>query len=328
MNYQIKNWLRGLAMAAGVWFVAQPAHAAADFPVKPIRMVVPFPPGGSTDVVGRLLAEGLSRQLKQTVIVENRAGAGGAVGAQNVVRAEPDGYTLLFTVAGPVTLIPQINKDVNYDLSDLDPVAIVFRSPLLLAVPADSNYSDFAGLMREGKKENALAYGSSGVGSLSHVASEMLNSKAGTSFMHVPYKGTPMTMQAMLAGDVQWGLITGMDGKTYLEGGMFKPLAVFGDERSVLYPDVPTMKEMGVDGLGVDAWFGLFTPAGIPKEVQGKLNHATVEILRSAEFSSKIKELGGEVPSAENTPDLIHAQLEAERDEFGSVISSLNIEGG
>jgi len=325
MRNRAKYWLSGVAVTVGMGFVFQPALAALDYPSKPIRMVVPFPPGGSTDVVGRLLAEGLSEKLNQTVIVENRAGAGGAVGAQNVVRAAPDGYTLLFTVAGPITLIPQINKNVNYDLSDLAPVAIVFRSPLLLAAPANSKYSDFASLMRAGKKEDALAYGSSGVGSLSHVASEMLNSKAGTSFMHVPYKGTPMTMQAMLAGDVQWGLITGMDGKTYLEGGMFKPLAVFGDERSALYPDVPTMKEMGVDGLGVDAWFGLFTPVGVPNTIQEKLNGATLEILRSSAFSSKIKEMGGAVPGTGNTPDEIKAQLEAEAGEFAQVISSMDI---
>lgn len=288
---------------------------------------MPFPPGGSTDLVARLLAEGLSNKLSQTTIVENRAGAGGAVGTQHVTRADADGYTLLFTVAGPITLIPQVNKSVNYDISDLDPVAIVFRSPMFLAVAGDSKYSDVRTLLEDGKldEKTVPSYGSSGVGALSHVASEMLNDRAGTSFLHIPYKGTPMTIQGILAGDVTWGLITGMDAKPYFGGGTAKGLAVLSKERSPMYPEIPTMNEAGVDDLDVDAWFGLFAPKGMPAEITAKLNKATLDILKSPEFSGKIEDLGGSVPLTDNTPELIRPQLQREYDTLGAVIEAVGI---
>ncbi|NUZ06096.1 Bug family tripartite tricarboxylate transporter substrate binding protein [Piscinibacter koreensis] len=310
----------GLLLLAG-------GAGAQSFPTKQVRLVIAFPPGGATDVVGRILARRLSDEFGQQVIVDNRAGAGGGLGTQSVARSEPDGHTLVFTVAGPITAVPHVNKDVGYRMSDLAPIAIVFRSPLLLVVPSTSPIRTLPDLLVRGKPANGqpAAYGSSGVGALSHLGSEMLNVAAGTSFVHVPYKGTPGTLQALLAGDIQWALATGNDSKGNLEAGKLRPLAVMSEKRSALFPSVPSMAELGLEGLDLDTWFGLFAPARTPQPTLDLLHRTVKKILGEPEFAARMRELGGETPTDANTPAAITAGLQKESAELQRIVKVLDI---
>lgn len=305
------------------------AGAQASFPSKPIRLVIPFPPGGSTDIVGRILAKRMGEEYGQQVIVENRAGAGGGLGTLQVVRADPDGHTLVMVPAGPITVIPHVNKDIGYRMSDLVPVAMVFRSPFLLVVSQASPHKALGDLLERGKPGQGApaAYGSSGVGALSHLGSEMLNAAAGTAFLHVPYKGTPGTLQALMAGDIQWALVTGNDGKGPVEGGKLRALAVMSQKRSALFPQVPAMGELGLKNLDLEVWFGLFAPARIPPATLEQLNRTVRKILAEPEFGTRMREFGGEVPLEPNTPVAVQAYLDRESAAFGAVVRQVGIKG-
>lgn len=303
------------------------AARAQAYPSKPIRLVIPFPPGGSTDIVGRILARRMSEEYGQQVIVENRAGAGGGLGTAQVARSEPDGHTLVMVPAGPITVIPHVNKDIGYRMSDLVPVAMVFRSPFLLVVSAQSPHTTLQQLLERGKPAQGApaAYGSSGVGALSHLGSEMLNAAAGTAFLHVPYKGTPGTLQALLAGDIQWALVTGNDGKGPVEGGKLRALAVMSQKRSALFPQVPAMGELGLKNLDLDVWFGLFAPARIPAATLDQLNRTVRRILAEPDFGARLREFGGEVPPEPNTPVAVQAHLDRESAAFGAIVRQVGV---
>ncbi len=319
------------ALAAALLALLWPATTAwaqpAAFPNKPIRLVIPFPPGGSTDIVGRLLARRMAEEFGQQVIVDNRAGAGGGLGTQHVVRAEPDGHTLVMVPAGPITVIPHVNPGIGYGLRDLVPLGMVFRSPFLLVVSADSPNRTLAQLLAQGKPANGApaAYGSSGVGALSHLGSEMLNAAAGTAFLHVPYKGTPGTLQALLAGDVQWALVTGNDGKGPLEAGRLRPLAVLSQERHPLFPQVPSLAEVGLKDLELDVWFGLFAPARTPPQTVELLSSTLRKLLAEPEYGRRLQEFGGMVPAEPNTPASVAAHLERESAAFAAVVRKVGI---
>jgi len=322
-----KAALLGLLLAPLALLLLPGGAAAQAWPTKPIRLVIPFPPGGSTDIVGRILAQRIAELHGQQVIVENKPGAGGALGTASVVRADADGHTLLMVPAGPVTVAPHINKDVGYRMDDLVPVGMVFRSPFLLVVAANAPHKTLAELLARGKPGAGAppAYGSSGVGALSHLASEMVNAAAGTAFIHVPYKGTPGTLQALMAGDVQWALVTGNDGKGPLEGGKLRPLAVMSAQRSALFPQVPAMAEAGLPGLDLEVWFGLFAPARIPPATLDQLSRTLRRILAEPEFVRRMHEFGGDVPAAPNTPDGVAASLKQESAAFGAVVRKVGV---
>ncbi len=323
------SFLRAAALG-GLLTLALAGQALAQaFPSKQVRLVIPFPPGGSTDIVGRILAKRLSEEFGQQVLVDNRAGAGGGLGTLFVARAEPDGHTLVFTVAGPITVVPHVNKDIGYKLTDLAPVAIVFRSPMLLVVSATSPLKALPDLLARGKAANGpvAAYGSSGVGALSHLGSEMLNLAAGTSFVHVPYKGTPGTLQALLAGDIQWALATSNDAKGNLDAGKLRPLAVMSEKRTQLFPGVPAMAELGLKGMDLDVWFGVFAPAKTPPAVIDRLSRVIKKIMAEPEFGARMRELGGETPTDANTPASISASLVKESAEFQKIVKALDIKG-
>jgi tripartite-type tricarboxylate transporter receptor subunit TctC len=326
----IANRLCTLAMGLSLTLLALAAAgpaAAQAFPSKQIKIVIPFPPGGSTDVVGRLLGRRMGEEFGQPVIVENRAGAGGGVGTQAVAKSEPDGHTLVFIPAGPITVAPHVNKDLGYRMADLVPVAIAFRTPFLLVVPVNSPHKSLADLLETGKpaKGAPAAYGSSGNGALSHLGSEMLNAAAGTAFVHVPYKGTPGTLQALLAGDVQWALVTGNDGKAMIDGGKLRALTVMSQKRQPLFPQVPGLAETGIRSIDLDVWFGLFAPARLPPATLELMSRTVRKILAEPEFNQRLREMGGEVPSDANTPVSIAAALERESVEFGKIVKAIGV---
>jgi tripartite-type tricarboxylate transporter receptor subunit TctC len=281
------------ACAAAIAAVALPFAAAAqsDYPNHPVTMVVPFPPGGVADITARPLAEALGRILKQTVVVENKAGAGGGVGMQYVSRAKPDGYTVLLTLSS-ISIIPEADKilgrDAMYQLNQFIPIARFTADPTVLAVRADSPYKSVADLVNAAKqKPGAIPYGSSGNYGSMHVPMEMFTEAAGTKMLHVPFTGAGPAVVNLLGGQVE-ALSTGPSSVMgHIRSGKVRVLATWGEARHPALPDVPTLKELGYDAT-FSQWTGLFVPAGTPDSVVAKLREASKAVVNDPTFRNAL----------------------------------------
>jgi tripartite-type tricarboxylate transporter receptor subunit TctC len=270
---------------------ALPALAQSDYPTHTVTMIVPFPPGGVADITARPLAETMGRILKQAVIVENRAGAGGGVGMQYVARAKPDGYTVLLALSS-ISIIPEADKvlgrDPMFQLNQLVPIARFTADPTVLAVRADSPYKNVADLVAAAKKNpGGIPYGSSGNYGTMHVPMEMFDSAAGIKMLHVPFTGAGPAVVALLGGQVE-ALSTGPSSVIgHVKGGKIRVLATWGDARLAAMPDVPTLKELGYDAQ-FSQWTGLFVPAGTPEAVVAKLREAARLAVNDPSFQSSL----------------------------------------
>jgi len=289
-----------------------------------VKLVVPFPPGGVVDITGRVLAEQLQRTLPGTVIVDNRAGAGGTIGAQHVAGASSDGLTLLLGGAATHAFAPSIFKAIQYDpIKDFVPVTQVTSGPLVLVVNAASDIKtmdDFLSKMRA--SGDAANYASNGPGTYPHLAVELLKQHAGLKAAHVPYKGGAQAVAAMLAGEVNFSLnhIPVVLGQ--IKAGKLRALATAGEARSPLFPDLPTLKEAGIDVVA-SPWFGLFAPRGTPQAIVNQLASATARAMGSDEVKQKMADLGDEV--AVHGPQAFSAFQAAELDKWGKVIKAAGI---
>jgi tripartite-type tricarboxylate transporter receptor subunit TctC len=269
--------LAALALFVACAAVALSAAAQSEYPTKPVTMIVPFPPGGVADITARPLAEAMGRHLKQTVVVENKAGAGGGVGMQYVARARPDGYTVLLALSS-VSIIPEADKvlgrDPMFQLNQLVPIARFTADPTVLAVRADGPYKSVADLVAAAKKApGTIPYGSSGNYGTMHVPMEMLTGAAGTKMLHVPFTGAGPAVVALLGGQVE-ALSTGPSTVMgHVKGGKVRVLATWGEARHPALPDVPTLKELGYDAQ-FSQWTGLFVPAATPEPVIARLREA------------------------------------------------------
>lgn len=276
--------------------VAQPAAAEPGYPTKPIRLVVPFPPGGSTDVLARLLAEELRGQLGQTVIVENKAGAGGNIGGDAVAKAPADGYTLLMAAAGPTVINPSLYARMSYNpAKDLRPVTLLIGEPNLMAInpaiPA-TTVAEFIAYARARPKD--LSFGSAGNGSPAHLAGEWFNQITGTSLVHVPYKGTGPAINDLIAGQIAM-MIDNMPALwPHVQSGRLRALAVSTERRAAVAPELPTLQEAGVKGLVFSAWKGVMVPAGTPTEIVARLHEANLKALANPEFRKRLVAMGAE----------------------------------
>ena len=285
----MKTPLRAL-LACGAALLALAARAQ-DYPGHPVSMVVPFPPGGVADIAARPLAEAMGRFLKQTVVVENKAGAGGGVGMQYVARAKPDGYTVLLALSS-ISIIPEADKilgrDPMYQLAQLVPIARFTADPTVLAVRADSPYKSVADLVEAAKKApGTIPYGSSGNYGTMHVPMEMFSGVAGAKMLHVPFTGAGPAVVALLGGQVQ-ALSTGPSSVMgHIKGGKVRVLATWGETRHPALPDVPTLKELGYDAT-FSQWTGLFVPAGTPEPVIAKLREAAKFAVEDATFKGSL----------------------------------------
>jgi len=282
--------LAGLLLGA---VAAGPASAQEAWPDRPIRMIVPFAPGGVTDSIGRLSAEWLGKALGQSVPVENRSGANGAIAAEAVARSAPDGYTLLTASASQMVMLPALMK-LNFDpAKDFAPVSIVASNPMVLAVSTAlkvSSLQDFVALAKA--KGGKLNYSSAGIGSSTHLAMALLLQRAGIEMLHVPYRGGAPAVQALLAGEVDAYFGNPSDMLPHLEGGRIRVLAVAGTERISSLPDVPTVAEQGYPGFRAETWNGIAAPAGTPEAALQRMADALGKACGDAGFHAALERLG------------------------------------
>jgi tripartite-type tricarboxylate transporter receptor subunit TctC len=307
----------GIAGAAG----ALVAHAQA-YPTKPIRLVCPFPPGGTTDVVARMVAQGLSEAWGHQVIVDNRGGAGGLIGTETVAKASPDGYTVLLGSITTHAVNPALYKKINFDpVKDFAPVSLVVSSPQLLAVHpsvAAKSIKDLIALARA--KPGQLNYASAGSGTSPHLTFELFKSVANIDVTHVPYKGTGPAITELVGGQVQT-MITGVVAlMPHIKSGKLRGLAVTSKKRVAALPEIPTMIESGVPGFDVSSWFGVFLPAGTPKVIVAKMNGEIHKILAKPDVRKRLMDLGADPDP--NSPEEFVAYVKSEMVRWGNVVNA------
>ncbi|MCO4865276.1 tripartite tricarboxylate transporter substrate binding protein [Cupriavidus sp. WGlv3] len=280
-----------IALAAACAAGASGSAFAQPWPARPLRMVVPFPPGSSPDLIARILTEKLATALGQPVVVENRPGAGGNIGTGMVARAAPDGYTLLFTINGPLVTAPTLSRNLNYDpFRQLAPVTLVATSPNVLVVDARlpvHNLREFVALARS--RAGELNYGSPGNGSASHLAMEQLKAMAGVELQHVPYPGFPQVTTAMVGGQVQAAFMVPAIAMPQVNAGKLRMLAVTTTGRTAVLPSVPTVAESGYPGFEAISWQAVLAPAGTPQAVIDRLYRELVAIIGSADVRDKMR---------------------------------------
>ena len=298
---------------------------AQDFPVKPIRLVDGYAPGGGTDVIARLLSGKLAELLGQSVVVENRPGATGTIGAASVVRAPPDGYTLLVGLSSTIAVSPSLLTKLPYDtLRDLVAVAQVVTFPNVLVVHPSvptRNLKDLIALAKA--RPNTLNYASGGLGTSNHLAGELLKSMAKIGITHVPYKGGGPAVIAILGGEVDMLFATMPSATGFVRNGRLRPLAVTGPQRSAALPAVPTMIESGLPGFEVVSWMGMLAPAGTPREVILKLNTAINAVMGNAEIRARIAEQASDVVTG--TPEQFAALIRKDTERWAKVIREAGI---
>lgn len=282
--------------------LAGTARAEAPWPRRPIRLVIPFTPAGTTDLVGRLAAERLAARLGQPVVVENRPGAGGNVGAEFVARAEPDGHTLLLTTIGTGAINFAIYAErMPYKPADLPGVGLLIRVPNVLIVPPSLPVQALAELVALARRPGGIAYGSAGIGSSPHICMELLSQRTGVPMTHVTFRGSAPMLAEVMTGRIEAGMDNIPSALAFIRDGKLRALATTGATRSSVLPDVPTMQEAGISGFEATAWFGILAPAGLPPAVLARLGAETDAVARDAGFRARMAELGGELPGL--TPD-------------------------
>lgn len=295
--------------------------SAQAYPVKSLRFVIPYPPGGPLDIMGRLIGQRLQESWGQPVIVDNRAGAGGNIGADMVAKSPPDGYTLLMGAVATHAINPSLYRRISFDpFKDFVPVALVAQVPNILVVnplvPAGS-VGDLIRLARA--NPGGLNFASGSTGSTGHLAGELFNTLAGVRMVHVPYKGGAPAMQDLLGGQVQLMFDNLANALPQVKAGKLRALAVTTEKRSPYVPDIPTVEESGVPGFDLTTWFGVFVSGGTPRDIVTRLNGEIVRILALPDSRQRLDEMGA-APIANNTPENFSAFVRREFDKYAKVV--------
>jgi tripartite-type tricarboxylate transporter receptor subunit TctC len=301
--------------------------AALAWPIKPVTFIVPYPPGGGTDVIARIVQEPLAKQLGQPVIIENRGGAGGSLGTAVAARASADGHTLLFTLSSH-SINPVIYPKLPYDTEqDFRPISMVASLPQLFAVNPATPYKTF-GEVVDYMKHNPgrLDYASVGIGSPSHMAGELLKMRLNGFMVHIPYRGGGPAVAATMAGDVPLLIVSIPAAMSQVRAGRLRPLAVSTRKRTSILPDVPTVAEAtGLKGFEVDSWYAIFAPAKVPDEVISRMNSEIATVVARPDIKARLLEQGAEGMSS--TPEQLGKMVRDEIEEWRAVVKRANIEG-
>lgn len=298
------------------------AHAQTPFPTKPLRMIVTFPAGGPSDVVARMLAPRLADALGQQVVVDNRAGGGGAIGAEALVRSPPDGHTLMMGTIGGVAIAPMLNPKISYHaLRDMAPVTQAVNISYVLASHPSVPATSLPALIALAKTQpGKLNYGSSGAGTGPHLAGELLKMMAGINLVHVPYKGSAPAQVALMSGEVDLTFENFLIVMPHFKSGRLRALATTGAQRSPLMRELPTFAESGLRGYSASGWYGIVAPAATPKDVIARLNSELIRILRTPDIADRLNGMAAE--PAPGTPEQFGSFLRAEIDKWAKVVKA------
>jgi len=325
-----RSQLLGLAIASALAVSAPAALAQADYPSKPITLVVAYPPGGSTDLVGRLIGQELGKRLNQTVVIENVGGAGGAIGAQRVANASPDGYTLLLGASNEMAIVKLINPAVKYDpVKDFTPIGLVASQPLLLVAAPHTkvkNVEEFLAAVKA--NPGKFSYGSSGNGTALHLAGEMIKENAGAFMVHIPYRGVAPLTNDLLGGQLDFGVFVLSSGLPHIRSGKLNAIGTTEARRSVQTPDLPALSENpALRRVDIGSWFALFGPAKMPPAVTARLGKALAQAIATPEVRKKLEDAGARPATVSNDPPevLLQAYMKSELEKYGRVVDFAKI---
>ena len=296
---------------------------AQGYPTKPVKMIVPFPAGGPADIFGRALAQGMSAELAQPVIIENIAGVGGVLGVERGVKAAPDGYTLVLNSASPLVIAPFSLTRLPYDIKkDIALITLVVRVPEVLAVHPSLPVASFAELIAYAKKNpGKVNFGSAGAGSITHLAGELLKAEAKIDIVHVPYKGAAPAVNDLLGGQVQMGIFDVPVLLGHIRSGKLKALAVASAHRAATLPDVPTTVELNYPNVNSDNWYGLVMPGATPGEIRNRVHTAAMAALRSNAVQEQFAKVGG--VASPTTPQEYAKYIETEQAKWGRIVTAI-----
>ncbi|MBK8665553.1 MAG: tripartite tricarboxylate transporter substrate binding protein BugE [Burkholderiales bacterium] len=312
---------RHLIALAAATLTASGTFAQATYPAKPIRLIVPFAPGGTTDIIARVVADPLGKALGQAVVVDNKAGAGGIIGAAEAARAAPDGYTLSVATVSTTAANPAINTKITYDpVTDFVPVINIAATPNLIAVnpsfPA-KDYKSFVDLLK--KSPGQFSYASSGTGGIGHLQTELWKSLAGLFVTHIPYRGAGPALNDVVAGQVPIIFDNVPSSLPFIKSGRLVPLVVAAPQRLAELPNVPTFKEVGLEPVNRMAYYGILAPKGTPKDIVDKVNAATKKVLEDAAVKKRIEDTGSFIIA--NTPEQFAQQIKDELAVYKQVVA-------
>jgi len=308
------------ALAALALGLATSGALAQAWPTKPVTMIVPFPPGGSTDMIARSVVPKLQEKLGGTFIIDNKPGAGGAVGAVAAKNAKPDGYTIFVSSLGPFVIGPHLLKNMGYDpIKDFDYITVAVQAPNILAVRADSQFKSLADVLKYLKANpDKMTFASAGNGTSDHLTAELFWQETGTKAVHVPYKGGSPALTDLLGGQVDATFMNINTGLPHVKSGKLRALAITSSKRSTLLPDVPTMEELGFKGVTVYSWQAFAAPKGLPADIKARFREAVIAGLNDPAVKPKLLELGFEIVG--NTPEQFTAFQAAEYARWKKVI--------
>lgn len=315
-----------LTLASAALLASTSARAAQAFPNQPVTLIVPFPPGGPTDAMARRLADGLKRQLGQTVVVENRPGAGGNIGAEYVARAKPDGYTIMFGTSGPLAINGSLYKQQQYDpQKSFAPVIRIGHLPNILVVHPSLPVHNVQELIAYAKQNpDKLSYASSGNGASSHLAGILFNKMAGTQILHIPYKGTGPALNDLLGGQVSMSFTDILTALPHVKAGTLRAIGLASAERSQALPDLPTLSEQGLDGYDVSVFFGIVAPRSTPSDVIDKLNQAFIAVLADPDVKETLHKQGI-VEADDKTPQGLSSFIDAQVPKWRAIIQEAGV---
>jgi tripartite-type tricarboxylate transporter receptor subunit TctC len=325
-GFQSRQLITRFALALLCTFVMPLAAHAQSFPSKPVRFIVTYPPGGSSDLMARIMAQKMGEVWGQTVIVDGKPGAAGSIGMEYAARQPADGYTFLIGNLGPVSVNPLITK-VPYNMDkDFIPVSLTAVGPNILVVPANSPYKTLAELLAAARaKPGSLSFGTSGPGSMSHLAGEMIMREAKVKMIGVPYKGGGQAVNDLLAGQLNMIVSDALPVAQFIKANKLRALAVTSSKRSPMVPEVPTFAEAGLQGLIAENWWGIFLPTGTPKAVVDNYHATLVKVMADPDLKEKFAALG--VEAMASSQDDFRAFLVSEHNKYGKLISDNGIKG-